>query len=273
MIDLSNLWPWKPRPTVVFPPDMGGKKFLGKKPARKYSVQLRVGEYIQEVVSVPKVFGFTQPTIDWGVLGNFDCGNCVVAGAAHETMLWSRAAKKGLVIFDDAGIKTQYRLASGWNGKVGDPSDVGLDMQEFASLRRKVGLVDSNGVTHKIKAYAAVSGVNELLQAIYIFGAVGVGVMLPQSASDQFDARKPWTVVKNSRVLGGHYVPAIGRNRHGHILFITWGRIQAATPEFVARYMDEAIAYISADFLTTSGLSPRLVNQSKLEADLAALAT
>lgn len=273
-MSIRDIWDsfWNREPGVVFPPPVVGKKYLGKKPARKYSVQFRLGDYIQDVVTIPKVFGFVLPTVDWGLLGNYECGDCVVAGAAHETMLWSRSAGKGLTRFDDTGVIRQYRIASGWNGISNDPTDVGLDMQEFASHRRKFGILDADGEIHKIKAYAAVSGVNELIQATYIFGAVGVGLMMPESTFDQFDAQRPWDIVSGSRVVGGHYVPCVGRNSKGHLLFITWGRLQAATPNFVARYMDEAIAYVSPDFITARGLSPRLVNQAKLEADLAALA-
>lgn len=274
MFSIKTWWGslWGKSPEVVFSPPRIGSKRLGKKPARKYSVQFRLGEYLQEVVKVPASFGFVLPTVDWGVLGNYDCGNCVVAGSAHETMLWSRSSGKGLTKFDDAGIIRQYRIASGWNGIINDPTDVGLDMQEFASHRRKFGIIDSGGNIHKIKAYAAISGINELIQAAYIFGAVGVGLMMPENTFDLFDKYQPWDVVSGSRLVGGHYVPLVGRNSKGHLLFITWGRLQAATPEFVSRYMDEAIAYISTDFITSSGFSPRLINQAKLEADLAALA-
>lgn len=39
----------------------------------------------------------------------------------------------------------------------------------------------------------------------------------------------------------------IGRNRHGNLVIVTWGRIHAMTPEFCEKYCDEAIAYISLE--------------------------
>lgn len=271
MLDWLRNKIWGKTTKVIFAPPHTRKKRFGKRPARRYSVQFRLGDYIQEVVAVPRVFGFIYPTISWGVLGNLDCGNCVVAGAAHETMLWAQAANKAYVGFNDEVIIKEYQEASGWNGIIDDPSDAGLDMQEFASHRRKRGIPDFMGTRHKVKAYAAIAGINELIQATYIFGAVGVGLMIPASAVDQFDKQEPWTIVPGSPIVGGHYVPCVGRNSRGNLLFVTWGRLHAATPEFVARYMDEAIAYIGEDYLTGTGLSPRLVNQEKLEADLSAL--
>lgn len=261
-------WPFT-RSKVEIKPDHSDKKYLGKRPARKGSIKLRTGEYIIRPITLPRSFGYINNRIDWQMLGNDVCGNCVVAGAAHETMLMNNAVGRGITPFDDHTVIAEYMSSSGWNGVQDDPSDIGLDMQEFASIRRKRGIKDSLGKTHKILAYTSIVGINELLQSCYMFGMAGVGIMLTQKAMEQFDRREPWTLDNDtSPVLGSHYLPCVGRNSHGHLVFITWGRLHAASPEFVYRYMDEAVAYISEEFLNSKGLTPRLFNLEKLKSDL-----
>ena len=70
---------------------------------------------------------------------------------------------------------------------------------------------------------------------------------------------------------GGHYVPVIGRNSAGNFLVITWGRLHAATPEFVTKYMDEGIAYLSLEYLKNN-LSPEGVALDELQRQLQQLA-
>jgi hypothetical protein len=65
----------------------------------------------------------------------------------------------------------------------------------------------------------------------------------------------------------GHYIPCIGRNSLGFFLFVTWGRLQAATPAWVQTYMDEGLVYISRERLNGQGLSPQGFNAAALEDD------
>lgn len=247
-------------------------KYFGKRPARRGAIKFQFSSYLTELVKVPATFGHVTNDIRWGMLGNDRAGCCVVAGAGHEYMLWCLATGRPVPTFSEASILREYQAASGWNGRVDDPSDTGLDMQQYAERRRTVGVPDVSGARHRVKSYAAVHGINELLQATYLFGSCGVGFSMPESTSSQFDAGQPWSVVPNSEVVGGHYVPCVGRNSKGNLMFVTWGRLQAATPEFVQRYMDEAVAYVSTSYINPqTGLTPELLDEAKLDADLAAL--
>jgi hypothetical protein len=102
------------------------------------------------------------------------------------------------------------------------------------------------------------------------FGAVGVGIQFPRSAMQQFNAGQPWDVVPGSPSDGGHYVPCVGRNSHGNLLVVTWGRLHAMTPEFFQRYNDENCAYLSFEMLK-DGKSPEGFDQAALESDLRTL--
>jgi len=248
-------------------------KYLGKKPARHGAIKFKYQDYVKEVVHVPAAFGHVRSTIKWGELGNDMCSDCTIAGAAHETMLWSRAAHQyPMAAFTSEAVMETYQQLSGWNGQPDDPSDEGLDMQQVAEWRRTTGITDMAGITHTVHAYAAVSSVDQVIQATYLFGACGVGIQFPDSASDQFDNKQPWTVVPHSKNTGGHYIPVVGRNSKGNLMCVTWGRLQAMTPDFLAQYMDEAVAYLSVDYLDSQGKSPEMLDLAALNADLQALA-
>lgn len=223
---------------------------LGKTPARRDAVKLKFGSYFDKtkLPTPPKVFGHLSVGQPWQMLGNDNFSDCVWAGAAHETMIWTREGSGSVVKFTDTAVLSDYSAATGFDPNDPD-TDQGTDMQEAASYRRKTGIVDAAGARHKIDAYVALrpGNVDDLMTATYLFGAAGVGLEFPDSAMDQFDRHQPWTVVNGAKAAGGHYVPCVGRNSRGDILVVTWGRIQAMTMEFYAKYCDEAVAYISLE--------------------------
>lgn len=227
---------------------------LGKTPARPNSVKFKFRKYSDPTAlpTPPLRFGqFWRVNIPWGVLGNDDFGDCVWAGAAHETMIWAAGGGKSIAPFTDKNVLSDYSAATGFDPKRIDETDVGTDMQEAASYRKNTGIVDSRGRRHKIDSYVALTpgDIDELMLACYLFGPVGVGINFPGIADKQFDKAVPWDATP-SRVIGGHYIPVVGRNSKGNILCITWGRLHAMTPDFIRKYNDESIAYLSFDWLT-----------------------
>ena len=95
---------------------------------------------------------------------------------------------------------------------------------------------------------------------------------LPASAEQQFEAGQVWDDLR-SKPAGGHYVPCVGLNTSGHLIFVTWGELQAATRQYVETRMEEAVACLSREYLLASGLSPELINWSALLDDVDALAS
>jgi hypothetical protein len=246
------------------------KHFLGTKIPQPGALRFKLGDYLDlDPITVPHVFGFISNTIEWGMLGNDQAGCCVVSGAAHEHMCWTRATAKKVAPFEDMDVLNTYTSVTGWDGEGGDESDTGLDPVSFAEYRRTTGIRDSHGGIHRVRAYAEIAGPNidNVIKAAYVFGAVGLGVKLPQSAEMQFDSAVPWTPVQHSGIMGGHYVPLLGRNSHGNLVIVTWGRLQAITPEWFERYCDIAVAYITDDFIA-GGHSPRGFDEARLERDL-----
>lgn len=243
---------------------------LGKKPAVKNSVSFRFRDYLSlaQAPVPPKVVHHDKGITNWGMLGNDQYGDCVWAGAAHETMAWNKTAGKDIVI-SEANALSDYSAVTGF--KPNDPnSDQGTDMKAAASYRRKTGISSASG-RHKVAAYLAITPGNrtELKLACYLFEAVGIGIQFPASAMDQFNAGKPWTVVKGSQIDGGHYVPMLGYDSK-YIYIITWGKVQKMSWAFFDKYCDEAIVYLSEEMLV-AGKSVEGFDEASLKTDLTSL--
>lgn len=241
---------------------------LGKTPARKDAVLFKLKDYVNlsAFPTVPKTFGHEGLVPAWDMLGNDQYGDCVWAGAAHETMLWTREGGHPAG-FSLTSVLSDYSAVTGFEPS--DPNtDQGTDMQTAASYRRKTGVLDVSGKRHKIAAYLAITpgDLQEHLVATYLFGAVGIGIQFPDSAMYQFNQGKAWSVVSGSKIEGGHYIPLVA-HRSRHLVCVTWGQTQPMTLGFFRKYNDESIAYVSLEALT-NGKSLEGFNATQLEADL-----
>jgi hypothetical protein len=247
---------------------------LGKKPARPGAVRLRLASYVNAAALPPLPAAFGHDALigarDWGMLANDRYGDCVWAGAAHETMLLAREAGR-LVTFSAAAVLGDYAAATGFD-PARPETDQGTDLQEAAAYRRATGIVDAHGVRHRIAAYLALDcgNLEHLYQAAYLFGVAGIGLSLPSSAIEQSKRGEAWDIVAGAAIEGGHYVPLVGRRADGlHV--VSWGVDQVMTERFLRQYCDEAIAYVSQECLLARK-SPEGFSYDDLISDLAALA-
>lgn len=243
---------------------------LGLLPPRPDAITLKMGAYLTtKLPALPKVFGHQSLLAKraLGMLGNDTVGDCVFAGAGHETML-ANAMGGRTVDFNTKGVLADYSKVTGY--RPSDPStDRGTDMELAAKFRRKTGVQDAAGHRHLVAAYVDVTSA-EVGEAAYLFGSAGVGIRFPSSAMDQFNAGQPWDVVREAQIDGGHYVPLVGRDTSGDWLVITWGKVQRVTARFLTEYMDQGIAYLSEEALI-GGRSVEGFNLEALRSDLAAL--
>lgn len=242
----------------------------GKLPYRPGAVTFKASTYLDAVKlpTPPAVFGHQDLIKSWGMLGNDQVGDCAIAGPDHETMLFNAEAGKH-VVFTTSDALSDYSAITGYDPN--DPSsDQGSNVADVAAYRRKVGMIDANGTRHKIAAYVELERVSQIALAAYLFTAAGIGIQVPETAQEQFQAGQPWTVVRGAQIVGGHYVPVVGRVENGNFIVVTWGALQEVTPEFLTEYVDEAYAYLSTeDLLHGHTLDGFAVDQ--LKADLAAL--
>lgn len=253
---------------------------LGKKEARYVRGDLQFSDFrvASSPITVPSIFGHGNTFSDWGMLGNDQYGDCVWAGAAHETMNFANLGAGGrtgqqVVTFTPQGVLSDYSAVTGF--KEGDPnSDQGTDVHQALDYRKNTGVIDSAGNRHKIAAYVAIEPGNlqHIHEALYLFDAVGIGFEVPQSAMDQYNENKIWQVVSGSSIDGGHYVPLTGVPHIGNLACITWGRRQVMTNQFFQTYCDEAYGIISHETLNSkTGKTYEGFDWQQLQAALAEL--
>lgn len=239
---------------------------LGKLPARP-PLGLHFADVFNALPTPPATFGHQSLMADgvWGMLGNNQVGNCTICDGEHQHMVWTLEGENPCPAFTTNNSISDYSAISGYNGTAA--TDTGCDLQDVAAYRKNVGLIDAMGVRHKIDAYASlrVGDLSQIAQAAYIFGAVSIGVLLPSSAEAQFIAGQPWSVVPTDKPVGGHCITLVGRDFNGSYLFISWGKVQAATPSWVATYMDEGIVCFDRELLNAKGLSPESYDLAALQ--------
>lgn len=244
---------------------------LGKLEATVDHRDLLFGEYLikHQLPPMPAEFGWEHMVGDWGMLGNDNAGDCVFAGADHETMLWNAAAGHP-VEFSEQTALDDYGDVTGYNPETGE-NDNGTYTREAMKFRQEIGVVDVAGNRHKIGAYVALEPGNweQMREALFIFGVVGIGIEFPDTAMSQFNRGKAWHVQHGATIEGGHYIPLVGF-RHSDPICVTWGRLQKMSKHFYQKYCDEAWAMLSDEMLT-DGKSIGGFDLATLQADLAAL--
>lgn len=247
---------------------------LGKKPAVHRPIDFKFSRYMPALPKAPAVFGFGKLYTTWGMLGNDRYGDCVFAGADHETMIWNKARHGIDVPFSPKAALSDYSAVTGFDPT--DPNtDQGTVVSDAMSYRRKTGLIDANGKRHKIAAYVSLDpkSWDQLVTASYIFGAVGIGFEFPDTAWAQFDAGHVWDVTDpNAQIDGGHYIPVVGSMDSSHkMTAVTWGKRQELTRAFYETYNDEAWAMLSEEQIRSDGTGLHGFDLATLQADLAAL--
>jgi hypothetical protein len=247
---------------------------FGKRPARPRPKDLHLLDVTgpDGLTLAPIGFGHkaSYPP-DWGMLGNDEYGDCVWAGAAHETMLWN-AINQRSVRFDDRAVLSDYAAVTGFDPATG-AGDNGTDMHDAMNYRRSTGVRDTGGHRHKIGAFVSLEpgDWHQLLEALRAFDLVAIGFEVPASAMHQFEYGQPWRYVGDTNIEGGHYVPVVGRPHVATINVVTWGRTQEMTRAFYQHYNDEAYGIVSTEALSTAGKTAEGLDLDALNAALARL--
>lgn len=264
-----------------------GRYKLGKRPATYDSRDLTYAALRPSVKlpSIPQTFGHGNDWSGegWKMLGNgpddsvspgFEgCGDCAWAGPAHETMELCKDAGRPLPNFTGKVVVEQYSEYSGYNLSTGQ-NDNGSSVREVLQWRTTKGLKDADGGIHKVGVYVALETDNlqHIVEAAYLFECVGIGLEVPESAQQQFTEGAPWSVVPGAEVVGGHYVPVVGRPEEGTLAIVTWAKRQLMTEKFYSKYTDEAWAYVSGERINAvTGKSYEHFGAAELEEYLSSL--
>lgn len=236
---------------------------LGRRAVKHDSRTLRLGAYItSKLPSPPASCSYAKGITYWGMMNNDTLGCCTIAAAAHAVQVFSANAGTEITL-SDAEVLSYYEK---WDGYVvgeasTDQGGIELDVlnkwknEEFAG--------------HPLLAFAdaAVKNTTELKQAIWLFGGLYIGLEVPAYIMQNTPER--WDVVSGAddSIVGGHAVFVMGYDTDG-VFLISWGSVYKMTWAFWAKYVDEAHALLSKDFLGSNGLNPAGFNLDQLMTDL-----
>jgi hypothetical protein len=237
---------------------------LGRKAVRTDSRTLKLAKYMTAALPpAPPAKDWTKGITSWGMMLNDKLGCCTIAAAAHAVQVWSAGASAEVTL-PDTQVLSYYEKWDGYNPKDPSTDQGGIELDVLNDWKK-------NGFDkHKLVAFAdpAVASLEEIRQAIAIFGGVYIGLSLPITAQTQ----TVWDVVPGGGAnakpgsWGGHavFVPAYDQNG---FTCITWGQLKTMTVAFWKEYVDEAHALLSADWLAAKG-SPSGFNLAELQSDL-----
>src|SRR4029077_1784319 len=180
---------------------------LGKRPHVPGAISFRYSDIfnVRKLQKPPLVFGHVSNKSVIDLLGNDKAGDCVWCTMAHLVQTMQRGVGNKESLFTEKSVLSDYSSVTGYDPAKPE-TDTGTYMKDGASYWRKTGILDGNGIRHKVEAYVTVRFNNpeELAQATYDFGGVALGLILPQSAMEQFDQKHVWTVPAVKKIIGGH---------------------------------------------------------------------
>lgn len=235
---------------------------------------LKFSKYAKVVPALPDApaeVSWITKVPSWPMYLNDTLGDCVPAAMAHVAQQETFYA--GSVFMPlDIDVEVAYEKIGGY--VPGDPStDNGCDMLTALNYWRNSGIGG-----HRIAAFMALDpkNLNQVRQAIQLFGSVFAGVGLPVSAQNQ----NAWTVadgglqsgVANNQPYswGGHCVPIFAQSPQS-LTCVTWGETLKISHNFFVDYFDEAWVVLSLDWIDKNGLSPSAFDYAQLKADLSQL--
>lgn len=244
-------------------------RYLGKLAAVEDARTLQVARYLTgpTLPEPPKPPFTLAGGVTFGMFGNDVAGDCAIVAPFNliRTDVWN--AREQVAALSTEQAIAIYSRMSGYDPATG-AHDVGLVELDVLKVWRKSGLAG-----HTIEAFAAVDvGRRRLVQqAIALFGGLYVGAELPISAQAENEQGQTWRLHRGPDgkpgSWGGHAMAAIGYTSVG-VWLVTWGGLQLATWSWWMRYVSEAYAVLTADWLDEAGRSPDGFDVPALRRDL-----
>jgi hypothetical protein len=192
---------------------------------------------------IPKNFGNPNvlPRDNWGMLANDKCGDCGIAGPMHIEMCWDVSNT-----FTASDAVSDYGAISGY-----PRHDPGTNMMVVGSYWQNTGLRSSKFWRHKIAAYRSIQGSNagqpnldHVTMCTYLFGAVGIGIICPDSVTKQFYEHRIWEPVDGAKDTKEFHFVAVVCRQDDLLGIVSWGRLCWMTQSFFTTYCKEATAYL-----------------------------
>ena len=239
---------------------------LGKLDAKFSPYTLRLRSYIPKAYVPPAFADHTCGIKSWGEMLNDTLGDCTIAACGHAEQVWTL----GKITVADSVILGAYEAWCGYNPANPATDQGGIEVDVLTDWQKnKLG-------GHVLDGWAdpTPQDLSHVMHSIAEFGGVYIGLQIPNSALNQYQAGQVWDVVANDGgIAGGHavYCPAYHTldpnvSKKTTITCITWGGLQKMTVDFWDKYCDESHTLFGAAW------QPAGVNLAALRADLAFMA-
>ena len=245
---------------------------LGKLPAIYDSRTLKFSNYLKaNLPAPPPSVEYGNKVKSWPMFGNDKYGDCTCAAAGHMIQDWTANSGK-------LATPTLSSVIKFYEHFVGDPppADAGCNMLDVLNYWRTTGLG-----SHKVEAFVALEPKNDVhaRDAIYMFGALYIGVELPDFAVTGNMLKTPWVVPPQGPVgdaapnpNNGHCIPAVAYDAR-NLYIVTWGEVKAMSWQFYDTYADEAYAVLSQEFIAKNGKTVAGFDFATLKKDLASISS
>ncbi|HZO98084.1 MAG TPA: hypothetical protein VFB42_11995 [Gaiellaceae bacterium] len=238
---------------------------LGKLPVRVDPRTLSLRRYVDraKLPPPPASLDLAAAVPDWPMYANDRIGDCTTAAAGHMIEAWTAPVRGEPVEISERAVIAAFNRVKQVDPLTGEEGAVELDVLKYWR-RRGIG-------GHRVGAFARVPVSDHRLvrSAAFLFGGLYIGLQLPLTAEGQ--RTWDWTGRLDGPARpgswGGHAVDVVGYDREA-LTVVTWGRLQELTWAFWDRYVDEAYAILSVDFLDEGGRAPNGFHLGALKADL-----
>jgi len=245
---------------------VGGHVKLGKLEKKDDERTLRLARYTTKLEPPPISVDYATATervlgrTTWGMMANDRLGDCSCAALGHAEQTWEAIGHGKKFTPTNRAVEALY-----WATGTEDNGRYLLDVLNY---------VHNKGIfRHKLHAFAEINltDMDDVRNAIYLFGCAYIGLALPKSAQTQ----KLWDIVNtpdgNPGTWGGHCVEVVAYDP-SYLECITWGIRTKMTWSFFHRYCDEGYALISQSWLTKNK-SPQGFAMGQLNSDLSDVAS
>lgn len=242
---------------------------LGRKRPKATTQALRLAAYLRPSSFTPPAGVDYSPAAAASLAHmylNDTYGDCVIAGKAHSIGVWTGNEEGSAAIGTDNEIYSQYQTICG-------PGDNGCNITDVLDYMKSKGFTLS-GKSYKIDGYVSIDWTNklEVQAAIFIFGALTVGINLPNDWTNA-GSGVVWDTT-NSQIVGGHDVTIYGYNSTG-VLISTWGKTGTVITwsAFTSRtWIEELYAVLSSNWYdNATKVAPSGIDAVTLATDLTKL--
>ncbi len=256
---------------------IGGYR-LGKRPAVVVKGLRMLDEYVDGRLPSPppEVHPPALRGGAWGMFGNGNdpdlppgqnpVGDCVIAEDCHEILTVNARLHMADIVPTTPIAVTEYFQETGG-------ADTGLVIANHLAHWKRTPLYGppeggAPKAANQLAAFAPIGtgSILSLQRAIDWCGGAKIGVLLPESAFEQFGRGRPWTFTPGSPVAGGHCICLNGYGPE-YVSGVTWAKEVRITYPWLEHACDEMWALI-LQAVKERGFGPTRIRLDQLEADI-----